>query len=208
MFITNYLTMRWTLIMQNRRGKIARLMTINTSKIKEFGPTKGVFIAVGNKADWESWVLKKMKWRSSWRAMYAILTNDTIIWPYNAIVHLDEAIPHAHFNVVPTATVTKWLALQPSFRKALEQEGFGPSGRAIQSSFEMQKSIACMSLHEIELTEKLVRRTILRICEYKEAMEYIENRKQVRLLKCNVEEEVHEEKMELNERLGNNRRKT
>lgn len=47
---------------------------------------------------------------------------------YNAVMHLDEASPHLHINVVPVASDYKiGMSLRPSFNKALEQQGFARS---------------------------------------------------------------------------------
>ena len=125
---------------------------------------------------------------------------------YNAIVHLDEAgAPHAHFNVVPTATGYKnGLALQPSFRKALEQEGFGLSGREQFKAFRDAEIHRLHEfVHEIGIDRKAGQTNDIKdMREYKEAMEYIENRKTSQIVKMQREEQAHEEKLEeLNERL-------
>lgn len=125
---------------------------------------------------------------------------------YNAIVHLDESgAPHAHFNVVPTATGYKnGLAVQPSFRKALEQEGFGPSGREQFKAFRDAEIHRLHEfVHEIGIDRKAGQTNDIKdMREYKDAMEYIENRKSSQIVKIQREEQAHEEKMrELNERL-------
>lgn len=125
---------------------------------------------------------------------------------YNAIVHLDESgAPHAHFNVVPTATGYKnGLAVQPSFRKALEQEGFGPSGREQLKAFrDAEVHRLHEFVHEIGIDRKAGQTNDIKdMREYKDAMEYIENRKSNQIVKMQREEKAHEEKMhELDERL-------
>lgn len=125
---------------------------------------------------------------------------------YNAIVHLDESgAPHAHFNVVPTATGYKnGLAVQPSFRKALEQEGFGPSGKEQFKAFRNAEIHRLHQfVHEIGIDRKAGQTNDIRdMREYKDAMEYIENRKSSQIVKMQREEQAHEEKMEeLNKRL-------
>ena len=47
--------------------------------------------------------------------------------PYNAVIHMDEATPHLHLNVVPVAhlkNVKRGLAVKPSLDRALEEEGY------------------------------------------------------------------------------------
>lgn len=124
---------------------------------------------------------------------------------YNAVVHLDEAgAPHAHFNVVPTATGYKnGLAVQPSFRKALEQEGFGPSGREQFKAFRDAEIHRLHEfVHEIGIDRKAGQTNDIKdMREYKDAMEYIENRRSSQIVKIQREEQAHKEKMEeLNER--------
>ncbi|MGQ7396541.1 plasmid recombination protein, partial [Streptococcus suis] len=57
---------------------------------------------------------------------------------YNAAVHLDEkGHPHAHFNVIPLATgYKKGLSIQPSFKRALQNEGYLDKGRSQLKSFK------------------------------------------------------------------------
>ena len=109
---------------------------------------------------------------------------------YNAIVHLDESgAPHAHFNVVPTATGYKnGLAVQPSFRKALEQEGLVQAVVNNSRPLGMQKFIVCMNLSmKLESIEKLGKQTISRICvNTRMRWNTSKTEEQIRLLKCNV----------------------
>ena len=108
-------------------------------------------------------------------------------------------------NVVPTATGYKnGLAVQPSFRKALEQEGFGPSGREQLKAFrDAEVHRLHEFVHEIGIDRKAGQTNDIKdMREYKDAMEYIENRKSNQIVKMQREEKAHEEKMhELDERL-------
>lgn len=165
-------------------------------------------VTVGNKADWEKLSFEEKQEVGEALKRYVVDFNErhdnmTI---YNAIVHLDESgAPHAHFNVVPTATGYKnGLALQPSFRKALEQEGFGPSGREQFKTFrDAEIHRLHQFVHEIGIDRKAGQTNDIKdMREYKDAMEYIENRKSSQIVKIQREEQAHEEKMrELNERL-------
>ena len=165
-------------------------------------------VAVGNKADWEKLSFEEKQEVGEVLARYVRDFNErhdnmTI---YNAIVHLDESgAPHAHFNVVPTATGYKnGLAVQPSFRKALEQEGFGPSGREQLKAFrDAEVHRLHEFVHEIGIDRKAGQTNDIKdMREYKDAMEYIENRKSNQIVKMQREEKAHEEKMhELDERL-------
>ena len=180
----------------------------HVQKSKNLDLQREFIVAVGNKADWEKLSFEEKQEVGEALARYVRDFNErhdnmTI---YNAIVHLDESgAPHAHFNVVPTATGYKnGLAVQPSFRKALEQEGFGPSGREQFKAFRDAEIHRLHEfVHEIGIDRKAGQTNDIKdMREYKDAMEYIENRKSSQIVKIQREEQAHEEKMrELNERL-------
>lgn len=180
----------------------------HVQKSKNLDLQREFIVTVGNKAEWEKLSFEEKQEVGEALERYVRDFNErhdnmTI---YNAIVHLDEAgAPHAHFNVVPTATGYKnGLALQPSFRKALEQEGFGPSGREQFKAFRDSEIHRLHEfVHEIGIDRKAGQTNDIKdMREYKDAMEYIENRKSSQIVKIQREEQAHEEKMnELNERL-------
>ena len=180
----------------------------HVQKSKNLDLQREFIVAVGNKADWERLSFEEKQEVGEALKRYVIDFNErhdnmTI---YNAIVHLDESgAPHAHFNVVPTATGYKnGLAVQPSFRKALEQEGFGPSGREQLKTFrDAEVHRLHEFVHEIGIDRKAGQTNDIKdMREYKDAMEYIENRKSNQIVKMQREEKAHEEKMhELDERL-------
>ena len=170
-------------------------------KSKNLDLQREFIVAVGNKADWERLSFEEKQEVGEALKRYVIDFNErhdnmTI---YNAIVHLDESgAPHAHFNVVPTATGYKnGLAVQPSFRKALEQEGFGPSGREQLKAFrDAEVHRLHEFVHEIGIDRKAGQTNDIKdMREYKDAMEYIENRKSNQIVKMQREEKAHEEKM-------------
>lgn len=179
----------------------------HVQKSKNLDLQREFIVTVGNKADWEKLSFEEKQGVGEALARYVRDFNErhdnmTI---YNAIVHLDEAgAPHAHFNVVPTATGYKnGLAVQPSFRKALEQEGFGPSGREQFKAFRDAEIHRLHEfVHEIGIDRKAGQTNDIKdMREYKDAMEYIENRKSNQIVKMQREEQAHEEKMrELDER--------
>lgn len=180
----------------------------HVQKSKNLDLQREFIVAVGNKADWERLSFEEKQEVGEALARYVRDFNErhdnmTI---YNAIVHLDESgAPHAHFNVIPTATGYKnGLAVQPSFRKALEQEGFGPSGREQFKTFrDAEVHRLHEFVHEIGIDRKAGQTNDIKdMREYKDAMEYIENRRSSQIVKMQREEQAHEEKMEeLNERL-------
>lgn len=180
----------------------------HVQKSKNLDLQREFIVTVGNKADWEKLSFEEKQEVGEALERYVRDFNErhdnmTI---YNAIVHLDESgAPHAHFNVVPTATGYKnGLSVQPSFRKALEQEGFGPSGREQFKAFrDAEIHRLHQFVHEIGIDRKAGQTNDIKdMREYKDAMEYIENRKSSQIVKMQREEQAHEEKMhELNERL-------
>lgn len=176
-------------------------------KSKNLDLQREFIVAVGNKADWEKLSIEEKKEVGEVLARYVRDFNErhNNMTIYNAIVHLDEAgAPHAHFNVVPTANGYKnGLSVQPSFRKALEQEGFGPSGREQFKAFrDAEVHRLHEFVHEIGIDRKAGQTNDIRdMREYKDAMQYIENQKSSQIVKMQREEQAHEEKMEeLNER--------
>lgn len=180
----------------------------HVQKSKNLDLQREFIVAVGNKADWEKLSFEEKQEVGEVLARYVRDFNErhdnmTI---YNAIVHLDESgAPHAHFNVIPIASGYKnGLSVQPSFRKALEQEGFGPSGREQFKAFRDAEIHRLHEfVHEIGIDRKAGQTNDIKdMREYKDAMEYIENRKSSQIVKMQREEKAHEEKLEeLNERL-------
>jgi plasmid recombination enzyme len=180
----------------------------HVQKSKNLDLQREFIVAVGNKADWEKLSFEEKQEVGEALKRYVVDFNErhgnmTI---YNAIVHLDEGgAPHAHFNVVPTANGYKnGLSVQPSFRKALEQEGFGPSGHEQFKAFrDAEVHRLHEFVHEIGIDRKAGQTNDIKdMREYKDAMEYIENRRSSQIVKIQREEKAHEEKMnELNERL-------
>lgn len=180
----------------------------HVQKSKNLDLQREFIVAVGNKADWEKLSFEEKKEVGEVLARYVRDFNErhSNMTIYNAIVHLDESgAPHAHFNLVPTANGYKnGLSVQPSFRKALEQEGFGPSGREQFKAFrDAEVHRLHEFVHEIGIDRKAGQTNDIKdMREYKDAMEYIENRKSNQIVKMQREEKAHEEKMhELDERL-------
>ena len=180
----------------------------HVQKSKNLDLQREFIVTVGNKTDWEKLSFEEKQGVGEALERYVRDFNErhSNMTIYNAIVHLDEAgAPHAHFNVVPTATGYKnGLAVQPSFRKALEQEGFGPSGREQFKAFRDAEIHRLHEfVHEIGIDRKAGQTNDIKdMREYKDAMEYIENRRSSQIVKIQQEEQAHEEKMnELNERL-------
>lgn len=86
----------------------------------------------------------------------------------------------------------------------MEQEGFGPSGHEQFKAFrDAEVHRLHEFVHEIGIDRKAGQTNDIKdMREYKDAMEYIENRKSSQIVKMQREEKAHEEKMnELNKRL-------
>lgn len=180
----------------------------HVQKSKNLDLQREFIVAVGNKADWEKLSFEEKQEVGEALGRYVRDFNErhNNMTIYNAIVHLDESgAPHAHFNVIPIASGYKnGLSVQPSFRKALEQEGFGPSGREQFKAFRDAEIRRLHEfVHEIGIDRKAGQTNDIKdMREYKDAMEYIENRRSSQIVKIQREEKAHEEKMnELNERL-------
>lgn len=178
----------------------------HVQKSKNLDLQREFIVTVGNKADWErlSFEEKQEVGEALERYVRDFNERHDNMTIYNAIVHLDESgAPHAHFNVIPTATGYKnGLAVQPSFRKALEQEGFGPSGKEQFKAFRNAEIHRLHQfVHEIGIDRKAGKTNDIKdMREYKDAMEYIENQKSSQIVKMQREEQAHKEKMqELNE---------
>ena len=98
--------------------------------------------------------------------------------PYNVVIHMDEASPHMHINYVPVAEGYKrGLEKQPSFSKALENQGFTGNKKQRFSDWRNQQleSIeGIMKEHSLERKE-VGKNHFKNHYEYQEAMQEVEN---------------------------------
>lgn len=100
-------------------------------------------VALGSKEDWDE--LGEEKKYEAGEALAKYVEDFEERHPqlkiYNAVVHLDEkGAPHAHINLVPVAEGYKnGLERQPSFSKALRQEGNLERGRGQYRAFREQE---------------------------------------------------------------------
>lgn len=98
------------------------------SKVKKDGNLelqREFIIQVGNKDDFTN---NSKNWQLANEVLTEYVQNFEHVNPnlkiYNAVIHNDEASPHLHLNVIPVASgYKKGVALQPSFNKALKQQG-------------------------------------------------------------------------------------
>ncbi|HFR3440664.1 TPA: hypothetical protein ACHU8K_001665 [Streptococcus suis] len=126
-------------------------------------------------------------------------------------MHLDEkGAPHLHLNVVPVATGYKnGLSKQPSFSKALKQEGFTEKGKFQLMAFRNNEiKVLEGLLKEMAVERKQVgTNNIKDMREYKEMMAKLEAEKEKKLNEIkaeitsevsNVEKELAKKKEKLN----------
>lgn len=141
-------------------------------------------IALGSKEDWDS--LGRQDKQQAGEKLADYIREFEVRHPqlriFNAVVHLDEAgAPHAHFNIVPVAEGYKnGLKRQPSFSKALTQEGNVLKGKAQYKSFR-EKEVAQLEqkLKELGHTRKLVGKNHIKdIHEYKEMVTEVSEKRQ------------------------------
>lgn len=118
-------------------------------------------VGLGTKEDWDN--LSREKKIEAGEKLADYVREFEIRHPqlklYNAIVHLDEkGAPHAHFNVVPVAEGYKnGLKRQPSFSKALSQEGISSKGKfQFQDFRNAELAILETKLNELGMERKLV----------------------------------------------------
>lgn len=118
-------------------------------------------VGIGTKEDWDSLSRDKKIEAGEKLAEYVreFEGRHPQLKLYNAIVHLDEkGAPHAHFNIVPVAEGYKnGLKRQPSFSKALSQEGISSKGKfQFQDFRNAELEILEKKLNELGMERKLV----------------------------------------------------
>ena len=119
----------------------------HVKKSKTLDLQREIVVTVGKKEDWENLSLddKKAVARQLEAYINEFEQRHTHLHIYNAVIHMDEAgAPHAHFNIVPVADgYKKGLEKQPSFKKALQNEGYKEKGRGQLKEFR-DKEILCL----------------------------------------------------------------
>ena len=109
------------------------------------------------------------------------------LYIYNAAVHLDEK-GHAHFNIIPVAEgYKKGLSIQPSFKKALQNEGNFEKGRHQLRVFKEQEvKILSEKMKSLGIERKLVGTNDIKdMREYKRLVRELEKEKEA------ISEKVH-----------------
>ena len=74
---------------------------------------------------------------------------------FNAVLHLDESIPHLHINYIPVGHFTRGLEVRNAKNKAMEEMSFGNDAKANdrwrRSEWDILKNIC--NAHGIEISE-------------------------------------------------------
>lgn len=125
---------------QKRSDRIIKDYYQHVKKSKTLDLQREFIVGIGNKSDWENIDLEGKKIVGQLLADYVqdFQRRHKHLYIYNAAVHLDEkGHPHAHFNVIPLATgYKKGLSIQPSFKRALQNEGYLDKGRSQLKAFK------------------------------------------------------------------------
>lgn len=103
--------------------------------------------------------------------------------PYNAVIHMDEATPHLHLNVVPVAhlkNVKRGLTVKPSLDRALEEEGYLKDSKDSRSQFKAFQHAEAQALADEAFIFGIDRKAgitnrLKDVHEYKQVMREIDN---------------------------------
>lgn len=159
---------------QKRKDRIITDYKNHVYHSKSLDLQREFIVGLGKKSDWDN-LSPEMKQQAG-EKIAEYIQEFEVRHPqlkiFNAVVHLDEAgAPHAHFNVVPVATgYKKGLEKQPSFTKALYQEGNHTKGRGQYREFRKEEVAKLEEkLKELGYDRKLVgTNNIKDMHEYKE----------------------------------------
>ena len=165
---------------QKRADRQIKNYKTHVRKSKTLDEQREFVIALGDKEDWDS--LGQEQKEQAGQKLVEYLEDFEVRHPqlkvYNAVVHLDEkGAPHAHLNIVPVAEGYKnGLKRQPSFSKALYQEGNRERGRGQFRHFRDEElKILEQKLKELGHERKLVgTNSIKDMREYKEKVSKVE----------------------------------
>lgn len=134
------------------------------------------------------------------------IKNNPNLYVYNAVIHFDEqGAPHAHVNVVPFAKgYKKGLKVQPSFRKALFNQGFKNSDKDNLKNFcekQVKSFEEILKKHGIE--RKIVGTNKIKdMREYKALQQELEEIKERELTEIqNKKQELEQVKQELKQNI-------
>ena len=173
----------------------------HVKKSKTLDLQREFIVTIGDKDDWDRLT------RQSKLNMGKILANyvrgfnkrHPHFHCFNAVVHLDEVgAPHLHFNVVPVATgYKKGMAIQPSFKKALENEGYKGVGKNRFTAFRNEEiDILTKELEKYGIKRKLVGTNDIKdVWQYKQVQQDLEKLNQeIREAKADLKTTTGEQK--------------
>ncbi|HFU4463491.1 TPA: plasmid recombination protein [Streptococcus suis] len=153
----------------------------HVKKSKTLDVQREFVVAIGSKEDWDNYSDKDKQIVGNLLAKYVkdFEERHKQLIVYNAVVHLDEAgAPHLHFNIVPIAKGYKnGLDKQPSFSKALLQEGYTEHGRGQFIQFREQEIKKLEQLmKKLNIQRKIVGTNKIKdMREYKQLIQKVEN---------------------------------
>ena len=135
----------------------------HVKKSKTLDLQREFIVGIGDKYDWDRIKnsTEAKRWVGEKLAEYVeeFQERHPHLYIYNAAVHLDEkGHPHAHFNIIPVAEgYKKGLSIQPSFKKALQNEGNFEKGRHQLRVFKEQEvKILSEKMKSLGIERKLV----------------------------------------------------
>lgn len=102
---------------------------------------------------------------------------------YNAVIHMDEATPHLHLNVVPVAhlkNAKRGLTVKPSLDRALEEEGYPKDLKDSRSQFKAFQHAEAQALADEALIFGIDRKAgitnkLKDVHQYKQVMKKIDS---------------------------------
>ena len=165
----------------------------HVKKSKTLDLQREFIVGIGDKYDWDRIKnsTEAKRWVGEKLAEYVeeFQERHPHLYIYNAAVHLDEkGHPHAHFNIIPVAEgYKKGLSIQPSFKKALQNEGNFEKGRHQLRVFKEQEvKILSEKMKSLGIEQKLVGTNDIKdMREYKRLVRELEKEKEA------ISEKVH-----------------
>ncbi|MGT2965559.1 plasmid recombination protein [Streptococcus acidominimus] len=178
---------------QKRKDRVIEDYYQHVKKSKTLDLQREFIVGIGNKQDWDGLKPEGKKIVGQMLATYVeeFQKRHPNLYIYNAAVHLDEkGHPHAHFNVVPLATGYKnGLAIQPSFKKALQNAGYIEKGRYQLKAFkDGEVKVLEGMLKQLGVKRKLIGTNDIKdMHEYKDMIQQVNQEKEHLLSQIDVE---------------------
>ncbi len=158
---------------------------------KKLEPQREFILQIGDKKDFETGKIRKLSEISNKlleKYVEDFEDRNPNLKIYNAVIHNDEASPHLHLNVIPVASGYKrGVQLQPSFDKALKQQGVEfdtQDSRSLMTNFR-EKEVGYL---EKLLEKERISRKEVGTNSIKDHHEYKEMKRAVESLEQEVED--------------------